>query len=198
MILMDWSMASHSTAPERTALRQHLLAERERFVLSPQAADAARALEDRLTEVLAQLVPECLGVYWPVRSEFNAARPWRVDEGGRPVPLALPFAHREPPSMRYRLWDGTEPTERDGCGILTATGAPAVPDVVLVPCVGFTDDGYRLGYGGGFFDRYLATHPDTTAVGVAWSVGRMPPEAFQPARHDRALMLVVTEMGVIG
>ncbi len=191
-------MPPHSPAPERTALRQHLLAERERFVLSPRAADATRALEDRLAEVLAQLAPECLGVYWPVRSEFNAARPWHVDEGDSAVPLALPFARREPPAMQYRLWDGAEPTERDGCGILTATGAPAVPDVVLVPCVGFTDDGYRLGYGGGFFDRYLAAHPDTTAVGVAWSVGRIEPGAFKPERHDHPLMLVVTESGVVG
>ncbi|GLS92760.1 5-formyltetrahydrofolate cyclo-ligase [Piscinibacter gummiphilus] len=189
-------MPTHSPAPERTALRQHLLAERERFVLSPAAADAARALEDRLVAVLAQLVPECLGVYWPMRSEFNAAHRWRVDDVD--VPLALPFARRDPPSMQYRVWDGREPAERDDCNIPTASGGPVTPDVVLVPCVGFTDDGYRLGYGGGFFDRYMEKHPDTTAIGVAWSVGRIEPGAFVPQAHDRPLMLVVTESGVVG
>ena len=113
----------------------------------------------------------------------------RARPGGRQIELALAWVPTE---------HGTEPEARDGCGLPTASGAPVQPDVVLVPCVGFTEDGYRLGYGGGFFDRYLDAHPDTTAVGVAWSVGRMPREAFTPAAHDRPLMLVVTENGVVG
>lgn len=194
-------------ASDRSVLRQRLLAEREQFASSPQAADAARALEAHLTAVLSQLAPECLGLYWPVRSEFNAAHAWHVDEGDSdlmplspslPLPMALPFARRNPPSMQYRRWDGTAPDVVDECGIASTGGAPVVPDVVLVPCVGFTDEGFRLGYGGGFFDRWLAAHPDTTTVGVAWSVGRMAPGAFVPERHDQPLMLVVTEAGVVG
>lgn len=182
--------------PERAVLRQRLLAERERFMQSPAAEAAASALATQVRVVLDQLVPECLGLYWPMRSEFNAVTLGL--QAGKDFSVALPFARREPPAMHYRLWDGSEPAERDGCGLPTASGAPVTPDVVLVPCVGFTDDGFRLGYGGGFFDRYLAAHPDTTAVGVAWSVGRMAPGDFKPAAHDRALMLVVTENGVIG
>lgn len=190
-------MSPHRPAAERTALRQRLLADRERFVQSAEAAAAARALADRLAGLLEQLQPECLGVYWPMRSEFNAALPWEGDEG--PLPLALPFARRVPPSMQYRAWDGRgEPALRDECGIPATAGAPVVPDVVLVPCVGFTEAAYRIGYGGGFFDRYLAAHPDTTAVGVAWSVGRVAPGEFEPAAHDLPLTLIVTEQGVVG
>lgn len=189
-------MPSDLPDPARTALRQQLLADRTRFMQTPAAEAAARALATQVRVVLDQLVPECLGLYWPMRSEFNAVALGLQDE--KDLAVALPFARRDPPSMHYRLWDGTEPEARDGCGLPTASGAPVQPDVVLVPCVGFTEDGYRLGYGGGFFDRYLDAHPDTTAVGVAWSVGRMPREAFTPAAHDRPLMLVVTENGVVG
>mgnify|MGYP003693774087 CR=1 FL=1 len=69
--------------------------------------------------------------------------------------------------MHYRLWDGQAPRSVDECGIPSSDGAPVAPDVVLVPCVGFTASGFRLGYGGGYFDRWLAAHPQVCAVGVA-------------------------------
>ena len=184
--------------PERKALRQQLLSAREGFVRSEAFGAAEAALRARLVQVLADLVPECLGIYWPFPSEFNAAGPWAGEDGVSPLPLALPFAQREPRRLQYRRWDGTPPTLRDECGIATAGGAPVDPDVLLVPCVGYTDEGLRLGYGGGYFDRYLAAHPDVTAIGVAWSVGRIEPGRFRPEPHDRPLMLVVTEQGIVG
>lgn len=99
--------------------------------------------------------------------------------------------------MHYRRWDGQAPRLRDECGIAASDDEEVVPDVVLVPCVGFTAGGYRLGYGGGYFDRWLAAHPHVTAVGVAWSVGRVPDEQFVPEPHDQPLMLIVTEQGVV-
>ena len=71
-----------------------------------------------------------------------------------------------------------------------------MPDVVLVPCVGFTGAGYRLGYGGGYFDRWLAAHPHVVAVGVAWSVAELDPATFAAQPHDLPLAFVVTERGV--
>jgi 5-formyltetrahydrofolate cyclo-ligase len=61
---------------------------------------------------------------------------------------------------------------------------------VLVPCLGFTREGYRLGYGGGYFDRWLAAHPGVTAVGLAWSVGEC---TFAVEPHDLPLAVVITE-----
>ena len=72
-----------------------------------------------------------------------------------------------------------------------------MPDVVLAPCVGYTASGYRLGYGGGYFDRWLAAHPHVTAVGVAWALGEIAEAQLAPAPHDMPLMLVVTERGVV-
>jgi 5-formyltetrahydrofolate cyclo-ligase len=99
--------------------------------------------------------------------------------------------------MHYRRWDGRAPTIRDECGIPSSDGEVVVPDVVIVPCVGFTDDGFRLGYGGGYFDRWLAAHRGVTAVGVAWSLGRLGPDEFHPGPQDLPLSLIVTEHGVV-
>jgi len=99
--------------------------------------------------------------------------------------------------LHYRTWDGSAPRARDDCGIPTADGAPAEPDVVLVPCVGFTASGHRLGYGGGYFDRWLAAHPGVTSVGVAWAFARLDDAELAPEPHDQRLTLIVTEDGVV-
>jgi 5-formyltetrahydrofolate cyclo-ligase len=88
------------------------------------------------------------------------------------------------------------PRLADECGIGSAEGSVVVPDVLVVPCVGFTDAGHRLGYGGGYYDRWLATHRDATAVGVAWAFSRIELATFAPQPHDVALTLVVTEDAV--
>jgi 5-formyltetrahydrofolate cyclo-ligase len=183
---------------DRQALRQRLLSVRRQFAASPEFDAASAALKAHLVQVLAHLSPDCLGVYWPLRAEFNAALPWQDDEQAIAVPLALPFARRQPVEMHFRRWDGTAPSLRDECDIPTASGALVVPDVLLVPCLGFTDAGYRLGYGGGYYDRYLAAHPHVTAVGVGWQVGRLEADEFEPQAHDQPLMVMVTERGVIG
>jgi 5-formyltetrahydrofolate cyclo-ligase len=139
----------------------------------------------------------CLGLYWPVRSEFNAAQALAADAMGDSTPWALPYAQRVPREMHYRQWDRQPPPLLDECRIPSCEGAPVVPDVVLVPCVGFTRAGYRLGYGGGYFDRWLAAHPHATAIGVAWAMAEIDPAGFAPEPHDRPLALIVTENGVV-
>ena len=83
----------------------------------------------------------------------------------------------------------------DECGIGTGDGAAALPDVVVVPCVGFTAAGHRLGYGGGYYDRWLAAHPHVVAVGVAWSNAELDLATFAPQPHDVPLSFIVTEHG---
>lgn len=178
----------------RRALRRRLLAERDRFAAT--AAGAGEALAAALCTVVAALEPECLGLYCPLRSEFNAARAIAADARLADVPLAVPYARRQGRVMEFRQWDGAPPTFADECGIGSSEGAVVTPDVVVVPCVGFTAAGYRLGYGGGYYDRWLAAHPQVTAVGVAWSWAEIAIEAFAPQAHDIALSVVVTEHGV--
>jgi 5-formyltetrahydrofolate cyclo-ligase len=181
----------------RQALRKRLLLRREEFVAGPQALAAASALSRHLAELLLELEPELVGVYWPHRSEFNAAALFAADPLLAKLPIALPFAQRQPVKMHYRAWDGKTPTAVDECGIAASSGAPVVPDVVLVPCLGFTREGFRLGYGGGYFDRWLAANPDVTAIGVAYAASEIDDEGFAPQAHDEPLTLIVTEDGVL-
>ena len=178
-------------------MRQQQLARRLAFASGPGAAPAHAALAHHLASVLRELEPEVLGLYWPIRSEFNAASALGADTGPSKWPLALPFTRRTPKEMHYRVWDGQVPSVLDECGIASCNGAVVVPDVLLVPCVGFTADGYRLGYGGGYFDRWLALHPGVTTVGVAWSCTQLEAGAYEPQPHDQALTLIVTEHGVV-
>jgi 5,10-methenyltetrahydrofolate synthetase len=181
----------------RRALRRSLLAAREQFAARPEARLAQEALAAHLARLLREIEPETLGAYWPVRGEFNAVTVLEA-AGLSKLPLALPYAQRESNAMHYRAWNGRTPEGVDECGIPAPASGPAVvPDVVLVPCVGFTRSGLRLGYGGGYFDRWLALHPHATAIGVAWAMAEISDEAFAAQAHDRPLTLVLTERGVV-
>ena len=157
---------------------------------SPAGAGAPAALRERLVPLIQHLEPLCLGLYWPLPGEFDAPSLLPALEG---VQWALPFARRDG-SMAYRRWNGAAPAVQDEMGIASSNGAPADPDLVLVPCLGHTPEGYRLGYGGGYFDRWLAANPGVTAVGLSWSVGAC---TFDRAPHDLPLSIVVTEAAVI-
>ncbi|HYR24611.1 MAG TPA: 5-formyltetrahydrofolate cyclo-ligase [Aquabacterium sp.] len=187
-------MSAPDPTLSRTDLRQRLLAARRAWATCSEAQAAQQALEERLTEVLDQLEPDCLGLYWPMTGEFNprdVALSARERLGCR---LALPCAQREPVALHFRAWDGAEPDGVDGCGLpCPAEGGPIVPDVVLVPCLGYTVEGFRLGYGGGYFDRFLAAHPGVTAIGLGWDQGRLTAAELAPQAHDIALMAVLTE-----
>ena len=184
-------------AAQRSALRRRLRDARAAFAGSVEAQAAQLSLRTHLARALHMLEPQVLGLYWPVQGEFNAVALWQGDEVLRQVPASLPFARREPPVMHYRAWNGETPDSVDECGIPSASGKPIEPDVVLVPCVGFTRSGFRLGYGGGFFDRWLAAHPGVTAVGVAWAHALIDSSELTVLPHDQPLSFVVTEEGVV-
>lgn len=190
---------------QRQSLRHELLAQRKAFASTADFASAQHHALQHLATTLAQLEPSCLGLYWPLQGEFNPApvvsmlqKAAGVDDWAQALTVALPFAWRGHGRMAYRRWDGKVPSLRDECGIPTADGPDVVPDVVLVPCVGYTRSGYRLGYGGGYFDRWLAAHPQATAIGLAWSGGEVSAEQFAPDPHDCPLMGIVTELAVVG
>jgi 5-formyltetrahydrofolate cyclo-ligase len=134
-----------------------------------------------------------VGFYWPFKGEYDP-RPLARSLHGRGLRLALPvvverarpLAFREWwPGMRMRpgIWDIPVPDE----------GEWMRPAVLLVPLLGFDPLGYRLGYGGGYYDRTLAAAMPARplAVGIGFELARL--ETIHPQPHDVPMDLVVTE-----
>lgn len=111
----------------------------------------------------------------------------RFTDRGAPMEFA---AHEDP-------WDESD-CEIGPFGLLQPlAGAEEVgPEVLFVPLLGFTESGARLGQGGGHYDRWLAAHPDTTSIGLAWDAQLVDDIPSEP--HDRPLSAVVTPTRLYG
>ena len=116
-------------------------------------------------------------------------------------PITLPRVTTLDKPMEFRLH--TDPYEESdlesGVWGLRQPGvkAPVVtPEVLFMPLVGFTARGDRLGQGGGYYDRYLAAHPQTAAIGMAWDVQEVP--ELPTELHDIRLSAIVTPTRVLG
>ena len=184
-----------SVADWRKAERSRLLAARKQ----PSREDYVRwseAIELHLVEQLSRLTPKLLGAYWPHRDEYDPM-PLAALHAGRNGEVALPAVVARGQALEYRPWSPDTPMApgRFSFGIPEPMNGPAVmPDLLLVPLLGFDASGYRLGYGGGYFDRTLASYqvkPKT--IGVGFEIGRMP--TIDPQPHDIPLDMIVTEAG---
>jgi 5-formyltetrahydrofolate cyclo-ligase len=140
-----------------------------------------------------------VSAYWPLGDEIDP-RPLMEALHLRGHRLALPAIRAAGRPLDFRAWLPGDPLISAGFGIQepAATAPSVAPRVLLVPLLAFDAAGYRLGYGGGFYDRSLAllrAAGDTLAVGLAYAdqqVAAVPREAT-----DQPLDLVVTERGVI-
>ena len=99
-------MTSPDPTPDRSALRRRLLAAHQAWCATPEGETAQGQLAQRLLDVLAQLEPDVLGVYWPMKGEFNPRTLALRAQAQWDCRLALPFAQREPVAMHFRPWDG--------------------------------------------------------------------------------------------
>lgn len=185
---------------EKARLRKALRAARRSYAdaLDPRV----RALVlSRPPAALIELVPAgaVIGVYHAVAGEAPAAGYARYfHEAGHSI--ALPWFAEQGVPMAFRQWQSPwldDLLVPGAYGPQPAADAPqVVPDVLIVPLVGFTAKGARLGQGGGHYDRWLAAHPGTRAIGLAWDcqlVDTLPHEA-----HDRPLLAVVTPTRLYG
>lgn len=146
----------------------------------------------RLDQRIGKFSGRLVGTFWPFRGEPDL-RNWGIrviERGGR---LALPVVLEKGRPLEYRVWAPGDPLERGVWNILVPTFGPAVhPDVVIAPVVGFDDTHYRLGYGGGFFDRTLASMPrKPLTIGVGYAQSRIA--TIFPQAHDIPMDAVVTD-----
>jgi 5,10-methenyltetrahydrofolate synthetase len=132
-----------------------------------------------------------LGVYWPLTGEpdLRAAYAELADAGVR---LALPVVLARDQALAFAEWTPGEAMAKDEMGMAVPARLRMVerPPALVIPCLGFSDDGYRVGYGGGYYDRTLAEAIRPATVGVAYSGQRA---VFSPAPFDVALDVIFTE-----
>ena len=143
---------------------------------------------------------QTIAAFWSMADEpalQALLRQWAADDT---LTVSLPVVTAPGQPLQFRTWTPDTPMTPGAYGILEPEGpaAPA-PDIVLVPTLGYTRQGDRLGYGGGYYDRTLAAlkaagHTFTT-VGVAWASGDLTGETYAPAAHDIRLDTILTDKG---
>jgi 5-formyltetrahydrofolate cyclo-ligase len=179
----------------RRQRRDELIGRRERL---PQRE--RRDLQARIIDLLEGHFPELrgglIGFYWPIRGEIGLhALIRRLVEQGAGV--ALPAVVQKGAPLEFRAWRPGARLERGFWNIPVPAERRLVrPTVLLVPLVGFDAQGYRLGYGGGYYDRTLAAMaPRPRAIGIGYELGRL--ETIHPQPHDIPMDAIVTEAGVL-
>jgi 5-formyltetrahydrofolate cyclo-ligase len=133
--------------------------------------------------------------YWPLRGEPDM-RPWLVSLLDAGLICALPVVPEKGAPLRFRAWRPGCAMEKGFWGIPVPTAAePVTPDILLAPVVGFDPENYRLGYGGGYFDRTLERMREQGlsyhAIGVGYALARV--DTIHPQAHDIALDTIMTD-----
>jgi 5-formyltetrahydrofolate cyclo-ligase len=175
----------------RRSERQRLLALRT-AVPSAERRLWGVEIEARLRALLLERPVMTLGVYWPFQAEFDprALIDWVIAQG---LAVALPAVVDRKGPLEYRAWRPGEALVDGVWNIpIPELRHVVVPQAVLAPLVGFDLECYRLGYGGGYFDRTLAAFsPRPLAIGVGYEISQI--ETILPQSFDIPMDVIVTE-----
>ncbi len=160
---------------------------------------AGRQLAERV--LAAGTIPEqgAISGYWPMGSELDI-RPLLLNLHERGQRLCLPVVVRAGAKLAFRLWQPGDELEPAGYGtqVPNEHQPDVIPNILLVPLLAFDREGYRLGYGGGFYDRTLLHWREKRsilAIGIAYAGQEMP--AVPRGKHDQPLDLIATEEEII-
>jgi 5,10-methenyltetrahydrofolate synthetase len=171
-------------------LRTQLLAAR-RALDAPTRAAWDLAIGEQVVAWWRGHRSDTLGVYWPLRDEPNLHAAY-AELARLGVRLLLPVVVEKHAALEFAEWQIGEAMVKDAMGVAVPAQLrmAAYPPALLVPCLGFNRQGYRLGYGGGFYDRTLARAPRPRTVGVAYACLQVE---FAGDGHDVALDDIITE-----
>ena len=190
-----------SNPDEKKALRDQLLQDRL------QMSDRAQKLEHLQRVMRIWLVGRedvVIGAYWPIKGEFDplpALHRWKEDGELLEEPLrrriGLPVVDPQTKTLSFHVWYPGCPMQEDAYNIPKPKDTEEiVPTLLFVPCLGYAPGGYRLGYGGGFYDRTLAQlSPKPFTVGLGFAQSYL--DDFTPEEHDMPLDALLNENGVV-
>lgn len=176
-------------------------AERERLIAArlavggEQRATWSADISDRVLASMGDVRGAVVSVYWPFRGEPDL-RGLMTGVASRGGVCALPVVVEKGRPLIFRRWQEGEPLARGVWNIpVPAQGVEVVPDLAIAPVVGFDRQCYRLGYGGGFFDRTLAAlNPRPRVFGVGYELQALG--TIHPLDHDIPMQAIVTEAQV--
>jgi len=187
-------MADDAIEAAKAGLRKEAHARRE--ALSPEfRAEAAKTVSFHFFDKVAFSPDDAVAGYWRIRDELDC-QPilTRLLDGGQVVILPVVDGPDQP--LDFRVWEADAALYEAGFGTLApADLAPRrVPDLILMPLLGFDRDGTRLGYGGGYYDRTLASLAKRPMlVGLAFATQEF--DEIPRDGHDIPLDAVITEEG---
>lgn len=174
----------------RREMRERLIAAR---MALPQAlrAEKSAQLVNRIAELLAQQPAKVVSLYWPFRGEPDLRPLGALIERAGGI-AALPVVVTPKAPLVFRPWTAETQMTRGIWNIpVPDTAVDVVPDLLIAPVVGFDPQNYRLGYGGGYFDRTLALLPKSARViGIGYASQAL--ETIHPQPHDIPMTQIVT------
>ncbi len=214
---------SNDRSSDKSGKRKALIEERLNL---PDRLQRADMLQRVMRIWLFGRTDTVIGAYWPIKGEFDplpALYRWQEDAilnessqsksslrqepraqlatesiaSRSPRKIGLPVVNKVHKTLSFHAWYPGCPMEEDAYGIPKPKDTEIiVPTLLFVPCVGYGPGGYRLGYGGGFYDRTLATlQPRPVTVGLGYTNGWLPD--FEPQAHDIPLDALLNDNGVV-
>ena len=193
--------SDESKAAQKKALRKALLEQRLNL---PDRLQRAELLQRVMRIWLVGRPDAVIGAYWPIKGEFDplpALHRWKEDgeliDQPQPRRIGLPVVNRAHKTMTFHAWYPGCPMEEDAYGIPKPKDTELiVPTLLFVPCVGYSAGGYRLGYGGGFYDRMLGSlNPKPFTVGLGFGTDFV--DDFEPEPHDMPLDAILNDHGIV-
>ena len=199
-------------------LRNQLLRQRTSYAQDPASYSASQAVMAALNHALSTELQsiESIALYWPIQQEIDLRQcliDWAKAKHGRQLALPIMRADKQ---LDFYTWQDRDALISQQHGISEPNpNDPKIksitPDCILIPCVGWSwasnthKDSlqmhyWRLGYGGGYFDRTLArlrtTKPNIACIGIGYDWQQLKPTQWQAEAHDEPLDAILTESGL--
>ena len=170
---------------DKTALRKHLLKKRH---LLENRGEKQQKITEYLNNFLTELSPKIIGIYSAINGEVELKLPINQFH------LSMPTTKNN--ELIFKKWYPGDPLITGRFGILQPPehNETIMPDTLIVPCLGMDNLGYRLGYGRGYYDRFLSKNPDIFTIGVIFSDQLVEKIPIEP--YDIPLRAICDENGV--